>query len=218
MNLQKEPDDCYLDSSRNVTTTVEVAWGNESLAQLLAEVNQWAESGRNAIGLKLWYSADVGPSFVVLLQARHSAEVQVWKYGQNPEQLLSPDLERCTAVAVKERSGPAAIVPGAWFTHFGVTEQTFDVPPPAVVWSLSSIEALVEEAIAYQAEDEATGSERQRIVAARNADELKRAIRLTQVRISDFRLAEGISEELRQRLLSKQEEMLAIYLEWAGEA
>jgi hypothetical protein len=213
VRLLKEPDDCYLGSHRLVSTTVEVAWGNETMEQLLAEVNRWAESGRNAIGLKVWHSSDDGASILVLLQARSSSDVQVWRYGKKAEDSLELCGARNTALALVERSGPAAIVPGDWFANFGVTEQTYGVDPPPVVWSLSQLAALVEEMVADRVEDEATGIERQRILAAREADAMQREARLTQREINDIRCAEGISEHVREKLLYEKEEHLAFYNE-----
>jgi hypothetical protein len=212
----KEPDDCYLGSHRLVSTTVEVAWGNETMEQLLAEVNRWAESGRNAIGLKVWHSSDEGASILVLLQAEDSSDVQVWRYGQKAEDSLELCGARNTALALVERSGPAAIVPGDWFTIFGATEQTFGVDPPPVIWSLSQLAALIEEMVADRVEDEATGIERQRILAAREADAMQREARLTQREINDIRCADGISDQVREQLLREREEELKYYSEIAG--
>lgn len=218
VDLFKEADESYMDPSMEIFTTLEVAWGNESVTHLLAVVNKWAQSDRNAIGVKVWRSSssDAGASILVLTQARKLTKVHVWRYGSEAQEAVLPN-HSGHSVAIVERPGPAAVVPGEWFCLTATTATGEDVPPPPVVWSLSELALEVESW--YRAGPimrVGRGSGAQRITREERISHAQRRVACAQAEVDDIRSAEGIAEELRVRLLEERERRLAFYRRRVG--
>ncbi|PWN21226.1 hypothetical protein BCV69DRAFT_282715 [Microstroma glucosiphilum] len=203
--LVKQPDECYLDAADVVFTAVEVSWKNENVARLVDEVHRWAEADCNAVGVKAWDSA-AGASILVVLRARDSDQVQVYRHGAKAQAALVLGTARSAALVI-ESPGPAAVIPGEWFCRSD-DEEKYGVPPPPVVWSLSALAAYIEH-LQANASEQGEDEERQRIRRERAASLKQRQCRFLEIEIDDVRRAEGISEELRLRLLAEMERKLA---------
>lgn len=209
--LLKEPDESYVDCSERIFTTIEVAWANEDVVHLLAVVNRWAEGDRNAIGVKLWRSSDARGSVLVLTQARKSTEVHVWRYGQQAKEVVLPP-EGNHAATILERPGPAAVLPGEWFCTSLSSRNSPDDRPPLIIWTLSELALRMESYYRAQHELRAPlGSEACRAMRRDRSEYFaQRLIAYVQAEVDDIRCAEGISEELRERLLEEKEEELEV--------
>lgn len=197
-------------------TVVEVAWSNENVAKLIEEVHRWAEAGRNAIGCKLWSSDSVGISILVVARARDSDRIQVWRFGEQAKQTFVRQSKNGGDVV--EYHGPAAILPGHWFCTRSRCRETRGIPPPPVVFPLSELALEMAENVAMVEAHRRSSTDADAFHEEMGATYYERESRFAQAEIDDLTLVEGISEELRDRLLDKARETLECMMDGMREA